>query len=184
MSDPLRERPCIHIALACIHIALAPGAEPALVRAVEVGAEEEGVPCRVASAGAGDLIAIAYEAALGSRFGIGLAYDGDAIVLHEMHMPAAQPVLRFGSVLRFGFGAGAAAACRVMGANAARLLVNRPLHLGPQPEPLAEAVAPVPASAPVAVASSVPVTDADLDPTVLASVVAAVVAKLRERGIR
>jgi len=171
MSDPLRERPCIHIVLA-------PGADPALARAVEVGAEEEGVPCRLTNAGPGELIGIAYEAALGSRFGIGLAYDGDAIVLHEMHMPAAQPVLRF------GFGAGAAAACRVMGANAARLLVNRPLHLGPQPEPLAGAVAPVPAPAPVAVASSVPVTDVDLDPTVLASVVAAVVAKLRERGIR
>lgn len=178
MSDPNRERPCIHISLAA-------GADQALVRALEVGAEEEGVPCRLLTSNAQGVVAVAYEAAFSSRFGIGLGLDRDEIVLHEMHMPAEQPVLRF------GLGAQAAAACRAMGANAARLLVHRPLHLSPLLEAAAGAAPPAvgcsvrpSVAAPQPVAPSAPAGDIDLEAAALARIVAAVVEKLRERGIR
>ena len=166
MSDPTQERPCIHIALV-------PGADAALVRALEVGAEEEGVPCRLTPAGATTVVAVAYEAAFSSRFGIGLSLDRDEVVLHEMHMPETQPVLRF------TLGGRAVAACRAMGANAARLLVHRPLHLSPLPEPAADTP-----PAPVVARAVAPVVEPDLDSAELARLVAAVVERLRERGIR
>lgn len=178
MSDPNRERPCIHIALAA-------GADSALVRALvralEVGAEEEGVPCRLMPSSEPSGAAAAYEAAFSSRFGIGLGLDRGEIVLHEMHMPAAQPVLRFDLSARAG------AACRAMGANAARLLVGRPLHLSPLPEATADAVVPIvntTIAAPRSAAPSAPAGEADLDSADLARLVATVVERLRERGIR
>lgn len=196
MSDPNRERPCIHIGLAAgADAALA----RALVRALEVGAEEEGVPCRLMATNAHGAVAVAHEAAFSSRFGIGLGLDRDEIVLHEMHMPAEQPVLRF------GLGARAVAACRAMGANAARLLVHRPLHIGPLPETVADAATAVVGSsarpsivAPQPVAPGAPAGDiasaapaqgraggeTNIEPAALARVVAAVVERLRERGIR
>ena len=194
MSDPNRERPCIHIGLAA-------GADQALmralVRALEVGAEEEGVPCRLMTSTAQGVVAVAYEAALSSRFGIGLGLDRGEIVLHEMHMPAEKPVLCF------SFGSCATAACRAMGANAARLLVHRPLHLSPLPEPEPDAAsglawassgAPQPAapSGPAGVIDSETSAlveglvggETNIEPAALARVVAAVVERLRERGIR
>ena len=172
MSDPTRERPCIHIALAA-------GADAALMRALEIGAEEEGVPCRLMPSNEAAALTAAHEAALSSRFGIGLGLDRGAIVLHEMHMPAAQPVLRF------ELGGRAVAACRAMGANAARLLVGRPLHLSPLPEAGSHNPAPVSPTpqmvAPRPVESAV---EMDLESADLARLVAAVVERLRERGIR
>lgn len=167
MSDPTQERPCIHISLAA-------GADAALVRALEVGAEEEGVPCRVMANGVADVVAVAYEAAFSSRFGIGLSLDRAEVVLHEMHMPALQPVLRF------ALGERAVAACRAMGANAARLLVHRPLHLSPLLEPTTDAL-------PTHIVTALPTApgvEPDLDSAELARLVAAVVERLRERGIR
>ena len=170
MSDPTRERPCIHIALAA-------GADAALVRALEIGAEEEGVPCRLMPSNEAAALTAAHEAALSSRFGIGLGLDRGAIVLHEMHMPAAQPVLRF------ELGGRAVAACRAMGANAARLLVGRPLHLSPLPEAAAGAGAASPTLT-VATRPVEPAVEMDLESADLARLVAAVVERLRERGIR
>lgn len=172
MSDPMRERPCIHIALAA-------GADSALVRALEIGAEEEGVPCRLVSSGERTALTTAHEAASSSRFGIGLGLDRSAVALHEMHMPAAQPVLYF------ELGGRPAAACRAMGANAARLLVGRPLHLSPLPEPEAHSPAPVRATPQTVAERPVdPAVDNDLESADLARLVAAVVERLRERGIR
>ena len=170
MSDPARERPCIHIALAA-------GADAALVRALAIGAEEEGVPCRLMPSNEAAALLAAHEAALSSRFGIGLGLDRGAIVLHEMHMPAAQPVLRF------ELGGRAVAACRAMGANAARLLVGRPLHLSPLPEAAAGAGAASPTQM-VATRPVEPAVEMDLESADLARLVAAVVERLRERGIR
>lgn len=182
MSDPNRERPCIHISLAAD---VDQASVRAQVRALEVGAEEEGVPCRLMASSAQGGVAVAYEAAFSSRFGIGLGLDRHEIVLHEMHMPAAQPVLRF------ELGQRAAAACRAMGANAARLLVHRPLYMSPLPEPAADATPIAVGSAvrpsvaaPQPVAPSAPAGDIDLEAAALARIVAAVVEKLRERGIR
>ncbi len=171
MGDPMRERPCIHIALAA-------GADAALVRALEIGAEEEGVPCRLMSSAEAVALTAAHEAASSSRFGIGLGLDTGAIVLHEMHMPAAQPVLCF------ELGGRATAACRAMGANAARLLVGRPLHLSPLPEPVAGGRTDALAALVTAARPVAPAVDPDTESADLARLVAAVVERLRERGIR
>ncbi|NJN94411.1 MAG: hypothetical protein HC875_10120 [Anaerolineales bacterium] len=115
MADLAQERPCIHVCLIG-------GADEALYRWVEVGAEEEGVPTRKVPPAATDLIAAAYAAAQSSRFDIGLSLDPQRIVLHETHMPLLQPVLAF------DLGLNAQRIARLMGSNAARLVVRLPLR--------------------------------------------------------
>ncbi|MFN8456165.1 MAG: glycerol dehydratase reactivase beta/small subunit family protein [Anaerolineae bacterium] len=115
MADLNQGRPCIHVCLIG-------GAGEELYRWVEVGAEEEGVPTRKAQTIATDLIAAAYAAAQSSRFDIGLSIAPKRIVLHETHMPPAQPVLAF------DLEPDARQICRLMGSNAARLVVRLPLR--------------------------------------------------------
>jgi dehydratase medium subunit len=121
MADLARDRPCIHVC--------AIGAAAAdLYRWVEIGAEEEGLPtCRVEAA-EGDVVAAAYAAAQSSRFAIGVGIAASQVVLHEVHMPPAQPVLAL------DLGADAGWICRLMGSNAARLVVRLPLRFGDGPE--------------------------------------------------
>ena len=165
-----------------IHVALLPGTDLALYRWVQIGAEEEGVPCRLVTETAYDLVTMAYEAARSSRFNIGVAVSPEVVVLHERHMPVGKPVMSLkvsGPADYF---------CRVMGANAARMVIRKPFRFadeepsprsqparGTLPQPQAYAAAqprPAVAGAPID------------DPAQVAALVALIVQKLNERGIR
>lgn len=106
-----------------IHVVLAPGVDPRFFRWVEVGAEEEGVPCRLAQASAQDLVAAAYEAAQASRLGVGVGVGADRVLLHEAHMPVEQPVWAWPS------NGAPAEVCRMAGCNAGRFVKRMPLRL-------------------------------------------------------
>lgn len=167
-----------------IHVALLPGTDPALYRWVQIGAEEEGVPCRLVTETAYDLATMAYEAARSSRFNIGVAISAEEVVLHERHMPVGKPVMSL------KFTGTADYFCRVMGANAARMVIRKPfrfideetppqnqtkLALGALPQPEAYA-----AARPQSTYSGVSIEDQ----TQVAALVALIVQKLNERGIR
>ncbi len=162
------ERPCIHISLLA-------GADAALLHWVEIGAEEEGVPTRQVPGEAGDLVGLAFQAAQSSRLNVGVGVSAQAVVLHENHMPGGQPVLRF------TFAGNAPQLCRVMGANAARLVVRRPLlvDLDP-PARVVKREAPPETIKP---AKNGHAAEPQIDPAQLAQIVAVVVRKLQQRGI-
>lgn len=94
---------------------------------ISVGAEEEGIPCRLASveeADEVDVAALAYAAARNSRLGVGVGVASNRVAVHERHMPAGKPVIttevkedHVGDVYRSA------------GANAARLVIGVPLQL-------------------------------------------------------
>ncbi len=115
MAPFAQERPCIHVAFL--------GDDDSLYRWVQIGAEEEGVPCKLVEEQADDLVALAYAASKSSRFNIGLGVSDSEVVLHEMHMPPEKPVLSF------KFSGKADYFCRLMGANAARMIIRKPLSL-------------------------------------------------------
>lgn len=167
-----------------IHVALLPGTDPSLYRWVQIGAEEEGVPCRLVTETAYDLVTMAYEAACSSRFNIGVAVSPEAVVLHERHMPVEKPVMSL------KFSGTADYFCRVMGANAARMVIRKPFrfadeepapHSKPQP---ARSTLPQPqayaAAQPRPAFAGAPIDD----PAQVAALVALIVQKLNERGIR
>lgn len=117
MAAAAQDRPCVHVCFVG-------GADEDLYRWVEIGAEEEGVPTRKVAAEAADPVPAAYEAAQSSRFEIGVSVAPGRIVLHERHMPAAQPVLAFDT------GVDPRLLCRLMGGNAARMVVRLPFRFG------------------------------------------------------
>jgi hypothetical protein len=166
MADPSSERPAIHVCLA------GPSA-PGLYLWVEIGAEEEGLPTRHVALAETEVIAAAYAAAQSSRFGIGVAIDQARVVLHEIHMPPERPVLAF------ELGADAARACRLMGGNAARMVVRLPLRFGDEIEHAAETGRPQPRRGATA---GVP-GDAALNPDQVARIVGIATRILRERGL-
>jgi hypothetical protein len=159
MASSTLERPAIYISLM--------QATPAeYARWVEIGAEEEGVPCRLVEIEGKDLIERAYQAATASPLKIGVAVSNDAVVLHEFHMPPHQPVLVF------DLDNNPQRACRLMGANAARFFVRRPLYL--------TTVTDTPQQSPAAAENP-----QNLSPTEVKQVVTLVLLilqKLRERG--
>ena len=122
MADRNTDRPCIHVCLAG-------GVDPALYRWVEIGAEEEGVPCRQVQISENGLISTAYATARSSRFQIGVVVAPDRVLLHEGHMPAEQPVLTF------QIKENAAHICRLMGSNAARLVIRLPFRFDDEEQP-------------------------------------------------
>jgi hypothetical protein len=96
---------------------------------IAVGAEEEGVPCRLVPADDdGDVAALANAAAQSSRLGVGVGFASGRIAVHERHMPAARPVV----VVEVKEDR-AAQVCRLAGCNAARLVTNTPLRLDEEP---------------------------------------------------
>ena len=107
-----------------ILVSLAREVDEGLYKWVAVGAEEEGIPCRLSpaeEADDSDVAALAYEAAQNSRLGVGVVPD--RVAVHERHMPAAQPVLA--PELEE---AHAERVCRSAGSNAARLVIRAPLR--------------------------------------------------------
>ena len=121
MAQAAQDRPCIHVCLLG-------GVEHDLYRWVEVGAEEEGVPTRKVAVEANESLSAAYEAAQGSRFEIGVSVAPGRVTLHERHMPTAQPVLSFDT------GTDPRPVCRLMGSNAARMVVHLPFRFGGEDE--------------------------------------------------
>ncbi len=105
-----------------IHISLAAGLDENYFNWVAIGAEEEGVPCRQVAAQSSDPVAIAYEAAMSSRFGVGVGVTGNAVAIHELHMPPQQPVIMFEVTDNFYH------YCRLAGGNAARLIIRLPFR--------------------------------------------------------
>lgn len=161
----------------CIHVSLLSGADASLYRWVEIGAEEEGVPTRQVPGEASDLVSLAYQTAQSSRFNIGVGISEQAVVLHEQHMPAGQPVLIF------KFSGNAPFLCRLMGANAARMVVHRPLHIDPQFPPPSVKHPPTSSVPQQTVEKNHPAAELEIDPAQLAKLIAVIVRKLQERGM-
>ena len=105
-----------------IHVSLAAGVDNAHFNWTAFGAEEEGVPCRQVSTTLTDPVAIAYEAAVSSRFGVGVGISSGQVVVHELHMPTDHPIIVFEVGSKF------LDYCRLAGSNAARLIVRLPLR--------------------------------------------------------
>lgn len=116
MTPETPERPAIHVSLA-------DDADERLYAWVSVGAEEEGIPCRLLPAKETDAAALAYAAAESSRLGVGVGVASGRVAVHERNMPAARPVVATEA------GDHAELACRAAGSNAARLVIGIPLEL-------------------------------------------------------
>jgi hypothetical protein len=164
-----RQRPCIHVCLLG-------GADESLYRWVEIGAEEEGVPARQVTVQGGEPVAAAFEAAQSSRFDVGVSIAPGRVTLHERHMPAGQPVLAFEAPSQFQLW------CRLMGSNAARMVVRLPLRFTieePTPEPPAKPAARA-SAAHVAAPRPDEAAASDVDVAAIARIVVRI---LKERGI-
>ena len=109
-----------------IHVCLAREVDEYLYRWVAVGAEEEGIPCRLVPAeeAGADVVALAHTSAQSSRLGVGIGVAESQVAIHERHMPAAQSV-----VTNKVEEERAELACRAAGSNAARLVIGEPLRL-------------------------------------------------------
>lgn len=166
----------------CIHVSLFPGTDDSLYRWVQIGSEEEGVPCRQTSEEAADLVALAFAAAQSSRFNIGVGVSDTAVVLHETHMPPQEPVFSF------EFSDQADYFCRLMGSNAARMIIRKPFRFDDEPAPfdngedaLVEVTEEEVLSAPQ---SETEAADLTVDTAQIAEIVTMIVQKLQERGVR
>lgn len=131
---------------------------------------------------ADDLVSLAFAAAQSSRFNIGVGVSDTAVVLHETHMPPRQPVLTF------KFSDQADYSCRLMGSNAARMIIRKPFRLDDEPAPFfASDVTLIETTRAVAPPTPVMATEEGsetVDPQQIAKIVTMVIQKLRERGIR
>jgi hypothetical protein len=105
-----------------IHVNIADDVDGQASRWVEIGAEEEGVPCKKGIVSGTDAVALAYSAAQSSRLGVGVGVAKSKIALHEAHMPTGNPVLIF------DLKDDAAEACRLAGCNAGRFVKRMPLR--------------------------------------------------------
>ena len=156
-----------------IHIALAAGLDDVLFNWVAIGAEEEGVPCRrVPPPNSSDPVAIAYDAAMSSRFGVGVSVTANEVVIHELHMPPEQPVITFDNVddlLPY---------CRLAGGNAARLVIRLPFRFELEPDPPVAKLRRARAAEPKK-ANAEPAPD----PALVKAIATAVARIIQERGL-
>jgi hypothetical protein len=111
-----------------IHVSLVPEVDESLYKWIAVGAEEEGIPCRLEPADETeddtDVAALAHAAAQSSRLDVGVGIASGQVAVHERHMPVERPVII--SEVEEGH---ARQVCRSAGANAARLVIGTPLRL-------------------------------------------------------
>lgn len=111
-----------------IHVSLAPEADESLYKWISIGAEEEGIPCRLEPTdetdGDTDAATLAHAAAQDSRLDVGVGLASGQVAVHERHMPAERPVII--SEVEEDH---ARQVCRSAGANAARLVIGTPLRL-------------------------------------------------------
>lgn len=119
-----------------IHVTLAPEADESLYKWISVGAEEEGIPCRLMPADEiddeiddeTDAAALAHAAARSSRLDVGVGVGSGQVAVHERHMPVERPVVAIEVEEDH-----AVHACRTAGSNAARLVIGVPLRLDEEP---------------------------------------------------
>jgi Dehydratase medium subunit len=115
-----------------IHVSLAPEADESFFKWISVGAEEEGIPCRLEPPDDADdetdVAALAYAAAQSSRLGVGVSVASGQVAVHERHMPAEKPVITTEVEENH-----ARQVCRSAGSNAARLVIGTPLRLDEEP---------------------------------------------------
>jgi hypothetical protein len=111
-------------AVPSIKLFLGPGFNsPETVRELLCGAEEEGVPWEVESAGADDAVSLAYQAAEASTLGVGLGLDkGGLAAAHYGKLPRDRPLFTLNYRLDPG-------KLRGLAANAARLVKGMPFAL-------------------------------------------------------
>lgn len=120
-EDDNPERPAIHVSLA--H-----EVDEQFYKWISIGAEEEGIPCRLVPAGEtdeeADVAALAHAAAQNSRLDVGVGVVSGQVAVHERHMPVARPVVSTEVEEDH-----AMRVCRTAGSNAARLVIGVPLRL-------------------------------------------------------
>lgn len=117
MTDDNPDRPAILVSLA-------QEVDERLYEWISIGAEEEGIPCRLVPAEETDTVANAYTAARNSRLGVGVGVASGQVAVHERHMPAGRPVVATTVEEEH-----AKDTCRSAGSNAARLVIGVPLQL-------------------------------------------------------
>ena len=113
----MREAPERPAVLVLVH----PDTDPVARREVCAGAEEEGVPARVAVSGrdAGDVTDLAHTAARGSPLSVGVGLDAaGGVAVHHALLPARRPAL---------FADARPAQWRRAGRTAARIVKRTPL---------------------------------------------------------
>jgi hypothetical protein len=120
-EDETPDRPAIHVSVAS-------EADESLYKWIAVGAEEEGIPCRLEpadeTAEETDVATLAHAAAQNSRLDVGIGIASGQVAVHERHMPAERPV-----IVNEVEEDHARQVCRSAGANAARLVIGTPLRL-------------------------------------------------------
>jgi propanediol dehydratase-reactivating factor small subunit len=115
-----------------IHVTLAREVDESLYKWISVGAEEEGIPCRLMPADdiddeiddETDVAALAHAAARSSRLDVGVGVASGQVAVHERHMPVERPVVATEVEEDH-----AVHTCRTAGSNAARLVIGMPLRL-------------------------------------------------------
>lgn len=172
-----------------IYVSLAPGVDEQAYHWVQIGAEEEGVPClRVPDPAPGfkdgsqEALALANTAASGSRLGVGVGVEERRAVLQEVHMPAEKPVVSL------PINGDKQHICRLIGSNAGRLVKRMPLRLALEDLPGSNGGKADDKAAGLAgkpMAPAVPISGADgqtngIDIQVLKMLIARI---LRERGL-
>lgn len=103
-----------------IHFLYTSQADPGMLREVELGMEEEGIPWKPDRRERGSALDLAWEAAQSSNLEVGIGADGRWIVLHHNKLERDRPLFQI------SIGAGPAQA-RALGANGARLVKKLPL---------------------------------------------------------
>lgn len=102
-----------------IHLFYHPACNPAILREMKLGMEEEGIPW-VEETREGDAVALAWDAARSSNLEVGLGVDAQDMVLHYNKLKPDAPLFHLGT-----HSGGPMA--RALGSNAARLVKKLPL---------------------------------------------------------
>jgi len=102
-----------------IRVRRAPNAPEGVLRQLQYGMEEEGVPWEI-EVGGETALALAWEAARSSRLEVGIGLDTQAVILHYSKLKQDAPLLHIS--VHSG-----EEAVRALGANAARLVKKLPL---------------------------------------------------------
>jgi len=121
-----------------ILVSLGPDAGPHLAHWVQIGAEEEGVPCQIwpgAEQSNDDPLALAHAAAQASRIGVGVGIAQGRIALQEAHMPPNRPVMLWELDDHASDRDFDRRICRLIGSNAGRLVKRMPLRFEDDPPP-------------------------------------------------
>ena len=112
--------PAVEMTKPTIHIYYAPDASAELLRQLQYGMEEEGIPWETETRPATEARALAWAAANASRLEVGVGLDAQSVVLHFSKLDSAAPLFHIPA--RSG-----AELVRALGSNAGRLVKKLPL---------------------------------------------------------